>query len=227
MSTGSISLDILLNLVKQDAESGSRDAVESIKERYPSLSEKEAEEIHRMLSAGLNDERNGETARLVVTAPPSFSLKSMTTRTTVRNMILHAERSILITGYSLSGYFKDMTDQLIEKSQKGVLVKFYANDMENQDQIKRLLQYQGRFLEIYDYKDSQDKMSALHAKVLSVDRKTTLITSANLSYHGQEGNIELGIQIDSEVIAKQVEDIFTQLLFRKIFRKVTENTRKG
>lgn len=227
MSTGSISLDILLNLVMQDVESGSLDALGSIRERYPSLSEKEAEEIHRLLSAGLKDGRNEETARLVVTAPPSFSLKSMTTRTTVRDMILHAEKSILITGYSLSGYFTDMTDQLIEKSQKGVLVKFYANDMGNQDQIKRLLQYQGRFLEIYDYKDPQDKMSALHAKVLSVDRKTTLITSANLSYHGQEGNIELGIQIDSEAIAKQVEDIFTQLLFRKIFRKVTEHARKG
>ena len=30
-------------------------------------------------------------------------------------------------------------------------------------------------------------MAALHAKVISVDKKDNLITSANLSYHGQEG----------------------------------------
>ncbi len=63
-------------------------------------------------------------------------------------------------------------------------------------------------------------MSALHAKVLSVDQSDTLITSANLSYHGQEGNIELGVRIKSEKIAKQLDEIFTQLLFSKIFEEV-------
>ena len=63
-------------------------------------------------------------------------------------------------------------------------------------------------------------MSALHAKVISVDQQKTLITSANLSYHGQEGNIELGTLIESERTAKQVEDLFTKLLFKKIFVEV-------
>ena len=63
-------------------------------------------------------------------------------------------------------------------------------------------------------------MSALHAKVISVDQKETLITSANLSYHGQEGNIELGAHIVSSKIARQVEDIFTKLLFSKVFQEV-------
>ena len=44
--------------------------------------------------------------------------------------------------------------------------------------------------------------------------------SANLSYHGQEGNIELGVRIKSEKIAKQLDEIFTQLLFSKIFEEV-------
>lgn len=45
----------------------------------------------------------------------------------------------------------------------------------------------------------------------------TLTTSANLSYHGQEGNIELGARIHSKELAKQVEDIFTSLVFKRIF----------
>lgn len=63
-------------------------------------------------------------------------------------------------------------------------------------------------------------MSALHEKVISVDQKETLITSANLSYHGQEGNIELGAQIESQETAKQVEEVFTQLIFSKVFVEV-------
>lgn len=55
------------------------------------------------------------------------------------------------------------------------------------------------------------------AKVISVDQTDTLITSANLSYHGQEGNIELGARIHSKELAKQVEDIFTSLVFKRIF----------
>ena len=63
-------------------------------------------------------------------------------------------------------------------------------------------------------------MSALHAKVISVDEIETFITSANLSYHGQEGNVELGTLIRSEKYAKQVKDVFTQLVFNKTFLKV-------
>ena len=63
-------------------------------------------------------------------------------------------------------------------------------------------------------------MAALHAKVISVDGKQTLITSANLSYHGQQGNIEIGTLIESERVAKQIDNVMTQLIFRKIFKEV-------
>ena len=105
----------------------------------------------------------------------------------------------------------------IQKSQEGVLVKFFVNDIESQKAIDRLCCYKGKFLRIYNYPKQEDKMSALHAKVISVDQTDTLITSANLSYHGQEGNIELGARIHSKELAKQVEDIFTSLVFKRIF----------
>ena len=72
-------------------------------------------------------------------------------------------------------------------------------------------------MRIYNYPKQEDKMSALHAKVISVDQQDTLITSANLSYHGQEGNIELGTKIHSRDLARQVEDVFTKLVFKKAF----------
>ena len=218
MSTGSISLDILLNQILTDALSGNNASVQAIRKRFPSLSEKEAREISSLVSgaaAGSED-----SAELVVTAPPSFALKTKPTKVTVDAMLTNARKSILITGYSLSDYFSDLADSIIRKSQEGVLVKFFVNDIESQNTFDRLYRYRGKFLRIYNYPKQDDKMSALHAKVISVDQQKTLITSANLSYHGQEGNIELGVIIDSGKTAKQVDDLFTKLLFNKVFVEV-------
>lgn len=218
MSTGSISLDILLNQILTDALSGGSASIRAIQKKYPSLSEKEAREIFAMISAAA--EGSNDSAELVVTAPPSFALKTKPTKVTVTSMLTSAKSSILITGYSLSDYFSDLIDCVIRKSQEGVLVKFFVNDIGSQKTFDRLCSYRGKFLKIYNYPKQEDKMSALHAKVISVDQKETLITSANLSYHGQEGNIELGTYIVSTDIAKQVNDVFTKLIFKKVFLEV-------
>ena len=217
MSTGNISLDILLHQIKVDAIAKSDDAVKSIMKKYPALSQKEAQDIHRMIVSVCQEQH--DQASLVVTAPPSFAIRSNVTKVVVEDMLNRAQKSILITGYSLSDYFGDMIERIIQKSQQGVFVKFYVNNIESQKCFDRLQQYQGRFLEIYNYPKQQDSMSALHAKVISIDKAETLITSANLSYHGQEANIELGTHIISKDIADQVDRVFTQLVFAKVFEK--------
>jgi len=218
MSTGSISLDILLNQIKDDAIANSNFAIEALHKRYPSLSEKELREIHTLIASSMQTQK--EYAELVVTAPPSFSMRTKETKTIVNDMIENASKSILITGYSLSDYFSDMIDSIIKKSQKGVFVKFFVNDIDSQSSFDKLCRYKGKFLEIYNFPKQQDSMAALHAKVISVDRKNNLITSANLSYHGQEGNIEFGTYIESEEFAKQIDDVFSSLIFKKIFIKI-------
>ncbi len=218
MSTGNLSLDILLGEIAEDAISGRRKSVASLKRRFPSLSDKETDELFSMFHDALSSGK--ERATLVATTPPSFSIKAKSTMNTVRDMLEHADKSILITGYSLSDYFSDMMDTIIRKSQSGVFVKFFVNQIDNQSSFDKLVLYKGRFLKIYNYSPTEDRMAALHAKVISVDGQRTLITSANLSYHGQEGNIELGTLIESVKTAKEVEDLFTKLVFKKVFVEV-------
>ena len=218
MSTGNISLDILLAQIQEDAISANEDAVISIRRRYPTLSEKEAREIHSLVCGAMAPEK--EDDELVVTAPPSFAIKTKTTKIAVREMLKGAQSSILLTGYSLSDYFSDLVDCIISKSQTGVFVKFFVNDIAKQTGFDKLLRYRGKFLKIYNYQNTEDKMAALHAKVICVDKRRTLITSANLSYHGQQGNIELGALIESQKTAKQIDDLFTKLLFNKVFVEI-------
>lgn len=154
MSTGSISLDILLNKILTDAISGGNESIRAIQKRYPSFSEKEAHEILAMVSA--TAQSNDDSAELVVTAPPSFALKTKPTKVTVREMLMGARKSILITGYSLSDYFAELVDCVIQKSQEGVLVKFFVNDIESQKAFDRLCCYKGKFLRIYNYPKQED-----------------------------------------------------------------------
>ena len=221
MSTGNLNLDILLGKIKENTVYGripSGETLNAIRKQFPAVTEKEAQEIYALIYGIQTAPR--ESAKLVATAPPSFSVRTQSTKNTVEKLLSGAESSILITGYSLSEYFDEMIETIIQKSRQGVLVKFFVNDIESQPRFEKLLRNKGRYMEIYNYKKKKDQMAALHAKVISTDKKYTLITSANLSYHGQLGNIELGTLVDSPAFAKQVEDVFTQLLFSKVFVEV-------
>ena len=70
--------------------------------------------------------------------------------------------------------------------------------------------------------NKEDKMAALHAKIIMVDNYKTLISSANLSYHGMSGNIEIGTSLVSAKIAKQIDTLFKDLLFSGVFSLLGE-----
>ena len=219
MSVGCINKEILFNTVKGDMANGTANAIPMIKKSFSELSNPECAELVSLLESAMSF-GDADKVSLVVTAPPSFLFNSRTTMNVVQSLVNGAERIILITGYSMSSYFSKLIDTIIQKSQRGVFVKFFVNDLDKQPDFDKVLRYKGRFLKVYNYHQDEDKMAALHAKVISVDQKQTLITSANLSYHGQQGNIELGTLIESKQIARQIEDIFTKLTFSKVFREV-------
>lgn len=218
MPSRSVNPDILFNTIKEDQENGNSKASEMLKQAFPGVGDS-CDDLASLFGQALMQD-DSDKVSLVVTAPPSFSINARTTMNVVSSMIEGAESSILITGYSLSSYFADLVDTIIQKSQSGIFVKFFVNDIDSQDSFEKLLRYKGRFLKIYNYEKQEDSMAALHAKVISVDQKKTLITSANLSYHGQQGNIELGMLAESKKIAKQLDDVFTKLIFAKVFTEI-------
>ena len=219
MSGGNLNKEILLNTIKGDMANGTSNAVSMISRGFPELSMAQCKDFSQIIADAM-ETGDADKVSLVVTAPPLFSINARTTMNVVQSLIGNAERNILITGYSLSSYFLELVDTIIQKSQRGVFVKFFVNDLDKQPEFEKIMRYKGRFLKVYNYRQEDDKMSALHAKVISVDQKQTLITSANLSYHGQQGNIELGTLIESKQIAKQIENIFTKLIFSKVFEEV-------
>ncbi len=195
--------------------------ISELKRQYPECSEEHIVDILASLISSYSL-RKSEKAELVVTAPESFIVKALKTKDVVTEMIESAQKCIVMTGYSISDYFKGLLDTIISKSQSGVYIRMYINDIEKQKQsLDRLMAYQSKHLQLFEYKKSDDdKMAALHAKMLIVDSKDMLISSANLSYHGMAGNVEIGLRVRSEEKAKELENLFKELVRMKVMSKV-------
>lgn len=225
----SIGIDLLVETMVNEfeqnsllqTEEGFLNSIQKLKERFPSCSEKEIIEIIQ-LALSMYSYKQEEKTELVITAPNSFKVVARKTRTVVEEMINNAERSITLTGYSISDYFADMLDIIIHKSTTGVYVTLYINNVEkHKEKIKRVIAYSGKFIKIYNYnKQNEDNMAALHAKLIVVDRKMSFISSANLSYHGMQGNIEMGVLIESKKKATEVEELLTTMRTLKVFERI-------
>lgn len=193
--------------------------IKLINQEFPALDENDSLRVLNLLMQMYN-QSNEEKIELVLTAPPSFNLRAKRTEDVVDELLQSARVSITMTGYSVSEYIKDFLDVIINKSQKGVFVKIFINKVDEQNAIEKLIAHKGRFLKIYNYSNETDKMAALHAKVISIDNERTLVSSANLSYHGMSANIEMGCVIQSIKIANKINEVFKSLIFGKVFTEI-------
>lgn len=210
--------DSLENYSGNDVSTQFDKAISELKKYFVHCSDEEIADIIS-LCMKMYSSKKIEHADLVLTSPDSFRVKALKTKDIVQKLITSTEKSLTITGYSISDYFADMLDMIIEKSQQGVYVRLYVNDIERQrDVLNRLMAYRSRFLQVYEYqKQEEDKMAALHAKLIVSDIKRLLLSSANLSYHGMQGNVEVGFLIESHDKAKQIEDVMKEMVRMKVF----------
>jgi len=144
----------------------------------------------------------------------------------VNEMLGHARRSVLVVSYSIwlgQGAAADVVARLAELSSTGVDVTFIL-DLRYQDgwnitQLKSAWPKGRRRPAIWSWQHGSDTIAKLHAKVIVVDRRDVLITSANLTGHGIDTNLELGLR----VLGQPAEDTaahFDQLIQDGEFERV-------
>ena len=192
-----------------------------LKESYPNLSDDELTELFNIMMHVYNM-KHTEKVELVATLPSHYKTQALPTISVISELVESAKTIIMITGYSISDYAEDLLMKIIEKSRSGIMVKIFVNRFDPNDSpiINKLDMYRGRYLEIYKYDEREDDMAALHAKTISIDDSKSLITSANLSFHGLEKNIELGCLIESSDYAKKLHSLFSDLIKTGKVRKI-------
>ena len=208
-------------LVESNDTASLEHALGVLKESYPNLSDDELTELFNIMMHVYNM-KHTEKVELVATLPSHYKTQALPTISVISELVESAKTIIMITGYSISDYAEDLLMKIIEKSRSGIMVKIFVNRFDPNDSpiINKLDMYRGRYLEIYKYDEREDDMAALHAKTISIDDSNSLITSANLSFHGLEKNIELGCLIESSDYAKKLHSLFSDLIKTGKVRKI-------
>lgn len=147
-------------------------------------------------------ENRGPRCELVWTGETPTGAGVRSTFPVIKEMLGWASRSVLVVSYSLwigTGDAAAVIDRLAELSSAGVDITFvldrrYQNGW-NVIQIKERWPVGRRRPALYSWQDEEDAIAKLHAKVLVVDRRDLLITSANLTGHGMKHNLEFGLRV--------------------------------
>lgn len=160
---------------------------------------------------------------LIWTGPSYLPHHTRTTENALIDLIAHAQQEIIIVGYTLTLAVKHIILYLAQAQQRGVQVVLFVDRME-ENQLLPILKScwpPDQMLPfLYTRQAStSDPKSALHAKAVIIDNRVMLATSANLSYHGLAGNIELGLLVEGHV-AQEAANLLKTLITEGVCTKV-------
>lgn len=133
---------------------------------------------------------------------------------------------ILIVGYSLTAengtIMKKIVDLLGEASQKRAAITIILHRDDEEKNKANLLKAWNVFAKkpkvmTWDPPPNHP-YTKLHAKVMVVDRLEALVTSANLTFHGLESNLELGLRVRGPQAAA-IAERFDHLMASNVLRE--------
>jgi phosphatidylserine/phosphatidylglycerophosphate/cardiolipin synthase-like enzyme len=204
LSAGALQLQHTLQLSTTDAR-----PVVSLLRSWQRLKSSPESLITALLAARATSARiQAETpsVRLVWTGPISTTAPVRSTVSVLLDLIERAQQEIIIVGYVITDAAAIVFDRLAAAQKRGVQVVLIGDRLEEKLDILRACWPRGQRLPaLYSRVETPaDPRSALHAKLAVADQQYMLVTSANLTYHGLAGNIEIGLEIEGRVAAEVV-----------------------
>lgn len=201
------------------------------------------DQIATVLSLIETDRMRGRTTELpidlVTSGPEAPGVSNRDTSVVVRELFAHAKKSVLVVGYAV--YQGQQVFEALAKRMETfpeLDVKFFLNiarpDGDSTTSEILVARFKQRFKDkqwpigyrlpqvFFDPRsvaDDQAIRSSLHAKCIVVDSSHVFVSSANFTEAAQERNIEVGLKIESEWLARGITDHFRHLLEHGILRR--------
>lgn len=147
------------------------------------------------------------------TFPGSARPSLRTTGGVAREIIDAAQEVLLVVGYAvtvdsqLSGLAAQTVDAIARASERGVEVVVVLHRAANRLALLQAWRSGVPLPSIFTWPPTGDPMAAIHAKLLIADRNDALVTSANLTYHGFEKNLEMGLRVTGGAAANMDDGI--------------------
>lgn len=146
-------------------------------------------------------------------APPGVQARS--TLAVMQEMVARASRRILLVGYALTADSPEaagLIRALARKAARGVQVAIALHDDSKNHETLLSLWPRRVPMSLLRWTGRPDVPKAsLHAKLLVVDSRDLLVTSANLTHLGLDKNIEFGVRIQGE-FAHEIDRHFAALV---------------
>lgn len=161
---------------------------------------------------------------LVTSGPEAPGISNRDTSVVVRELFAHAQTSVLVVGYAIfqgQRVFEALAKRMEEIPDLDVKMFLNISRPDRDTTASEILvsRYTQRFKDsqwpsgcrlpevYYDPRSVADKepvRSSLHAKCVVVDAEHVFVSSANFTEAGQQRNIEVGLNIQSQWLAKRL-----------------------
>lgn len=141
------------------------------------------------------------------------------TYNTVQRLFQTAQHEILIVGYTFSlesAFIKAIFDEVIAAARRGCRIEIIYH--QNEENLNRILNLWPNDLfqpMLYSWKGNESEWASLHSKLIMVDQRKMLITSANFTLHGFRKNIETGVLIENHELSLTMWRQFRSLIQNK------------
>jgi phosphatidylserine/phosphatidylglycerophosphate/cardiolipin synthase-like enzyme len=153
-------------------------------------------------------------AEVVATLPPDTPGLARPTERVVHEMISSAAQEIILLGYELTD--RHLIALLAEASARAAnVIMICDRGRGGAALVREAWPSAMRLPKIFHDRERPDAppYASMHAKSLLVDGRDLLITSANFTFHGMHGNVEIGVRLSGPPAAEA----------RKIFSHLVEN----
>lgn len=151
-------------------------------------------------------------AELVATLPAGTPGIARPTEAVVREIVNGAKSEIILLGYEFTD--PGVVQLLAEASRRGVnLVIICDRGRGVADRILEAWPAGHAMPRVFHDRERPDgaPYASMHAKCVLVDASDLLVTSANFTFHGLRGNIEIGVRLSGEPAA-EARKIFSHLV---------------
>lgn len=180
-------------------------------------------------------ERQSRLVELVWTGPETLGIANRDTGVVVRDLFMSAKHEVIVAGFAVY-QGRDIFEALAERMElnPSLHVSFFldvkrpSNDSSPPDQIlvRFLEQFRSRewpgerlpkmYYDPRSLAEDGSKKSSLHAKCVVVDRRISLVTSANFTEAAQMRNIEVGALIHSAHFGESLVSHFHALVSARL-----------
>ena len=159
-------------------------------------------------------------AELVATLPPETPGLARPTERVVHEMVSQANTEVILLGYELRD--EVLVKLLARASGRGADVVVICDRGRGALQMVNRAWPRGvRRPKIFQdrARTKASPYASMHAKCMLVDGCDLLVTSANFTFHGLHGNIELGVRLGGSPAA-EARKIFTHLVESRVLEEV-------